>query len=132
MSEMPPVRTNPQREFPYILGIGFISVGLAIFLEQFLKTGWLVLVILPVSGAVFLVEATRTRKLGLLIAGSLIFGVGVGGFLYFSSSLPFSVEQRIGCLILQSTQHKTIRIPIWFCNQCNFVDRFRRRGSKCD
>lgn len=100
MSEMPPVRTSPRREFPYILGIGFISVGLAIFLEQFLKTGWLVLVILPVSGAVFLIEATRTRKLGLLIAGSLIFGVGVGGFLYFSSSLPFSIEQRVGWLIL--------------------------------
>ncbi len=89
MSEMPPVRTNPQREFPYILGIGFISVGLAIFLEQFLKTGWLVLVILPVSGAVFLVEATRTRKLGLLIAGSLIFGGGCRRIFIFQFLFTF-------------------------------------------
>lgn len=100
MNENPPVRTNPQREFPYILGIGFISVGLAIFLEQFLKTGWLVLVILPISGAVFLVESTRAKKLGLLIAGGLIFGAGVGSFLYFSSTFPISFQQRIGWLII--------------------------------
>lgn len=100
MNENPPVRTNPQREFPYILGIGFISVGLAIFLEQILKTGWLVLVILPIGGAVFLVESTRAKKFGLLIAGSLIFGAGIGGFLYFSSAFPISLEQRIGWLII--------------------------------
>lgn len=100
MNENPPARTNPHREFPYILGIGFISVGLAIFLEQFLKTGWLVLVILPISGAVFLVESTRAKKFGLLIAGSLIFGAGIGGFLYFSSTFPISLEQRIGWLII--------------------------------
>jgi len=100
VNEIPPVRTNPQREFPYILGIGFISVGLAILLEQFLKTGWLVLVILPISGAVFLVESTRAKKLGLLVAGGLILGAGVGSLLYFSSAFPISFQQRIGWLII--------------------------------
>ncbi len=100
MSEMPPVRANPQREFPYILGIGFVSVGLAIFLEQFLKTGWIVLVLVPISGVVLLVEANRTRRMGFLIAGSLILGAGVGGFLFLSSAIHLSVVQRTGWLIL--------------------------------
>lgn len=100
MSEFPVHDTNTRRGFPYLLGIGLISVGLAIFLEQFLNTGWLVLIIAPVSGAILIIEANRMKKPGLLIAGGLTSGIGIGAFLFFSSAIHTSILQRIGWLII--------------------------------
>ncbi|MEW6651300.1 MAG: hypothetical protein AB1453_14080 [Chloroflexota bacterium] len=99
MNEYPANDHPNERGFPYLLGLGLVSVGLAIFLEQFLKTGWLVLVIAPISGAVLIIEAIRLRKLGLLIAGGLTSGLGIGTFFFFSSIIQADIEQRVGWLI---------------------------------
>jgi len=100
MTEAKQSETIPRRGFPYVIGLTLISVGLAILLEQYLKTGWIVLVVVPISGLVLLAEGGKTRKLSLIIAGALISGLGLGGFLYLSPAVIAPLERKIGMVLL--------------------------------
>ncbi len=76
---------NSRQGFVYLAGIIMVTVGVMVLADQFLKTGWLLLALVPIFGIFFIVEAIRTRKLGYLIAGGLLTGAGLGGFVGFSS-----------------------------------------------
>ncbi len=89
-----------KKGLPYVVGILLISIGMIVLLDQFLQTGWLVLIILPISGVIFLEEGIRTKRMGLIIPGTLAFGAGVGSFIFFSSMLQLNIYQRIGYLLL--------------------------------
>ncbi|MHB0922893.1 MAG: hypothetical protein ACYC3H_02870 [Bellilinea sp.] len=71
--------------FIYLVGIIMIAIGILILTDQFLKTGWLPLALVPVFGLIFLVEALRTHRLSYLILGSLLTAAGAGGFVGFSA-----------------------------------------------
>lgn len=76
---------NSHQGFIYLAGIIMVTVGVMVLADQFFKTGWLLLALVPIFGIFFIVEAVRTRKMGYLIAGSLLTGAGLGGFIGFSS-----------------------------------------------
>jgi hypothetical protein len=56
-------------------------------LNQSLRIGWLVLLILPTIGLIFLVGGILSRKIGFIIPGGIIFGVGIGLFAGFQSTV---------------------------------------------
>lgn len=61
-----------------IFGVILIVVGGVLFLDRYLKTGWLSLVILPAVGLFLYLWGIRLRHVGIIIAGGLITGFGVG------------------------------------------------------
>lgn len=58
------------------------------------------LIILPAIGISFLTGGLHLRRVGLLIAGSLTLGLGIGVFLLFSQSLGLDMLVRFGALLL--------------------------------
>lgn len=72
----------------FVLGLALITLGLVVLLDQFLRTGWLVLALIPGIGFVFLVAGILTRKISFIIPGSLILFTGLGlmaGLHWFST-----------------------------------------------
>ena len=100
MNDTHQVNPETKRGFPYLLGIALVSIGVAILLDQVLKTGWLVMLVFPISGIVLLAEGSKIRKLGLVIAGGILSGLGVGGFFLLSSVIHTSIEKRIGLMLV--------------------------------
>ncbi len=91
MKEMNPSEAAPRRGFPYVIGLVLISVGLAILLDQFLKTGWIALAIVPISGLILLAEGGKTQKFSFIIAGALLF---------LSQVIDAPVERKIGLVLM--------------------------------
>ena len=90
---------DTKRSFPHLVGIGLIAIGIAILIDQYLKTSWLLFTIIPISAIVFLIEGQRERKLSLIITGSLLGGLGVGGFLFLNQALEGLVTRKLGYLL---------------------------------
>jgi hypothetical protein len=64
--------------FRTIAGALLMAAGGALFIDQYLKTGWLSLVILPAVGLFLYGWGIRARVEHLLIAGGILTGLGVG------------------------------------------------------
>jgi len=79
--------------------MALIVVGIILLADQYLKTGWLSLLILPASGIVFLLWGVITRKVGLVIPGCLLMGLGSGEFLALSQFFKFDTHLRIGLFL---------------------------------
>jgi hypothetical protein len=92
--------SKPIRQYGSTGGIVLIVFGLIILLDQYLKTGWLTLVVFPSAGLILLVLGILYRRMGLAIPGSIIAGLGVGGFFYFSPLVNLAIQNRIGLLLL--------------------------------
>lgn len=88
------------RHWSELAGIYFIVIGLVVLADLSLKTGWLTLIILPAIGLSFLAGGLHMRRFGLIIAGSLTLGLGVGMYLVFAASLPLDLIERLGALLL--------------------------------
>ena len=89
---------NGIRSLLNFLGISIIVVGLALILNQYLHTGWLVLLILPVISLVVVVFGIRQRTFALLLPGGILFLLGIGGFLAFYVLQGLSLHFRLGVL----------------------------------
>jgi hypothetical protein len=83
----------------YLAGIILIFSGALILVDLSLKTGWITLIIMPAIGFTFLIGGLRTQKLGLIIPGGIISGLGIGGLLFFSKMISLSWMPRIGLLL---------------------------------
>ena len=92
--------SKPFRHYSSAGGIVLILFGLIILLDQYLKTGWLTLVVFPAAGLILLVLGIWYRRMGLAIPGSIIAGLGAGSFFYFSSVVDLILKDRIGFLFL--------------------------------
>ncbi len=90
---------DTKRGFPHLVGIGLIAIGIAILIDQYLKTSWLLFTVVPISAIVFLIEGQREHKLSLTITGNLVAGLGVGGFLFLNQAVEGIVTRRIGYLL---------------------------------
>jgi hypothetical protein len=90
---------SARHDYTWGIGAALIAMGIILLVDQYLKTGWLTQLILPVSGFVFLGWGIHTRRLGLVIAGSILAGLGLGGFLAFSRFFAFSTNTRVGILL---------------------------------
>jgi hypothetical protein len=90
---------SSRHDYTWGIGAALIAIGVIFLLDQYFKTGWLMQLILPVSGAIFLFWGIVYRRFGLIIPGSILAGLGVGGFLAFSHFFSFSTYTRIGLLL---------------------------------
>lgn len=91
-------RTNGLRPLLNFLGLSIIGIGIALILNQYFHTGWLVLLILPVISIVVLAFGIRQRTFNLLLPGGILFFLGLGGFLAFYVLQGLSMNFRIGVL----------------------------------
>ena len=92
--------TSTRRDYSWGVGVSLIAAGIIYLLDQYLKTGWMDLLILPACGLVLLSWGIVTRRFGLEISGSLLTGLGLGGFLALSRFFSLGTNPRIGFLLL--------------------------------
>lgn len=82
------------------VGIALILGGLMLLLDQFLKTRWLSLAILPFVGAVLAYQGLHDRRMKMALPGIILFLLGLGTLLGFSSIIQMNVLRGIGILLL--------------------------------
>lgn len=87
------------RRIGWVPGAAVILIGLVIFADQFIKTGWLSLLILPVCGALMLAAGVLTLRMGLIIPGAILTGLGVGGALALTRPLNEQIFHQIGAVL---------------------------------
>ena len=61
-----------------IAGATLVAAGGVLFLDQYLKTGWLSLFILPLAGLFLYIWGIRERMESLLVWGGVLLGLGLG------------------------------------------------------
>jgi hypothetical protein len=76
-----------------------IAIGVLLFADQYLKTGWLPLVVLPVVGMFLLLRGILDHRVGPVIPGAILASLGVGGFLALSSLFTLTLTGRVGMLL---------------------------------
>jgi len=81
-------------------GILIILTLLLIIIENTLKTGWLPVLILPITGFLFLIGGMRLNRLGLVIAGCLLTGFGSGVSVVFSNLTRFGWQMKSGIALV--------------------------------
>jgi hypothetical protein len=82
---------------PYkISGFLMITIGVLLGLDQILKTGWLSFAIFPLCGLIMICLGLYLRAFGWLVAGSLVFGLGCGGYFLLSERFQMLMTMRVG------------------------------------
>ncbi len=89
-----------RKGIPPIVGFGLIAVGIAVLVDQFLKTGWIIFAIFPITASIMVIEGVRARKPGLIIPGSLLTGISLGGILFLSRLVSATTEKKVGYLVV--------------------------------
>jgi ABC-type multidrug transport system fused ATPase/permease subunit len=92
--------TQSHKDHQHFMGVALIVIGIAILADLYFKTGWLVLLMLPVVGIVLLISGINLRKLSLVVSGCLIGSLGAGFFFLFNQSLNLSIIERVGAFLL--------------------------------
>jgi hypothetical protein len=87
-------------QFSMIVGVILIGIGTLFMLGQYLNTKWLYLSIVPLIGLVMIGSGIAYRKLGFLIPGSLLFGLGIGILFYFDQRYDNLIQIRVGFILL--------------------------------
>jgi len=88
--------------FRTIAGITLLLSGSVLFLDRFLKTGWLSLMILPVLGVFFYLWGIRLRRFGMILTGGLLGSIGIGGIAAWGTAIPLGLP---GALSIPNTFH---------------------------
>ncbi len=81
-------------------GLTLILMGGIILLDQFLKTGWLTLVALPLGSLAFLAWGLRVRLKSLMTVGSVLAGLAAGCFIALSHLFALDWAAQIGYLLV--------------------------------
>lgn len=101
MQETNSSTNKPNLMVTMVIGIAFISIGALFLLDQFLKTGWLTLIVAPLLGLGLLIGGAIYRKPGLKIGGALVLGLGVSAYFLLNQNLDYlSWPQRIGFALI--------------------------------
>jgi hypothetical protein len=69
---------KPRPQFRAIAGVMLLVAGAVLFLDQYMKTGWLSLVILPGTGLFLYGWGIRAQLRSLIIFGGVVAGLGLG------------------------------------------------------
>lgn len=69
-----------------VAGYVLIVAGAALFLDRYLNTGWLTLMVLPSIGLFLYIWGIRAHHSGLILTGGLLGGVGAGSGAVFSQA----------------------------------------------
>lgn len=95
-TEILPTASKPKIT-PTIIGVVMVLAGFLILLDQYLKTEWLSLTIVPAAGLMLIATGLNTRKMAWIIPGLLVSSVGVGGVMLFGNLLEdAAITTRIG------------------------------------
>ncbi len=89
-------QSNATRNPRLVVSGIFIVVGMIVFVDQYIQSGWITLVAIPLTSLMLIAGGIRLRKTGLLITGSLLFGLGAGIFFVLYDRFTFSLQLRIG------------------------------------
>src|SRR5690349_14078256 len=94
--------SNPMKihNFRTIAGILLILAGGILFLDRFLKTGWLSLLVLPGVGFSLYLWGFRRRHVGLIIAGGLVAAVGLGCMVAWGPAVRLDMTGKIDLTIV--------------------------------
>ncbi len=84
----------------FVVGVIFIVIAMIVFVDQYLQSGWITLVAMPLTSLVVIAGGIRFRKTGLLIAGNLLFGIGLGIFFVLYDKFSFLPQLRIGIALI--------------------------------
>ena len=74
--------------FRTITGGILVTAGAVLFLDRYLRTGWLSLLVMPCIGLFLYQWGLRSRHPSLITAGGLLLGLGIGVTLALNPSLP--------------------------------------------
>jgi hypothetical protein len=74
--------------FRTLAGGILVTAGAVLFLDRYLQTGWLSLLVMPVIGLLLYQWGVRLRHTGLLVAGGILSGTGMGITLALNPSAP--------------------------------------------
>jgi hypothetical protein len=91
---------NAYRAIISLAGVAFVLIGLSIFLDPYLHTAWLALIILAMVGIVALIQGIKLKRLGLLLTGGIALCVGASGYVAFNILTGSPLVQRIGVGVL--------------------------------
>lgn len=91
---------STRRDYSWGVGVSLIAAGIIYLLDQYLKTGWIDLLILPSCGIVLLAWGYITRRFGLEVSGSLLTGLGLGMLFALGHLFPIDTFTRIGYLLV--------------------------------
>jgi hypothetical protein len=104
-------------------GIILIGSGFVYIVDQWLKTGWLTLLVLPFLGALGVFYGIRIKRMALAIPGSLVSGLGWGSFFLLNKLIPIADLTRGGLLlvclgagfigILAATNYSQKELALW-------------------
>ncbi|NMC53798.1 MAG: hypothetical protein GYA48_09220 [Chloroflexi bacterium] len=81
-----------------LIGAGMVMAGLVFLAEQSLRTGWLFTAFFPLLGVLLLLPGLVLHSFGLVIAGSIVSGVGTGVFVILNPALDLALYQRLGLM----------------------------------
>lgn len=86
-----------------LVGIVLILAGGLLFLDRYLKTGWLSLLILPTIGLFLYLWGIKQRRNGMIIAGGLLGGIGAGMVAAWGPGIQLGAGPNIGFVISTRT-----------------------------
>lgn len=95
-----PNHQQPRKGVSTVAGLSLIATGLVFLGEQYIRTGWLIPVALPLIGAVFLGSMIRQQRLGMIIPGSLVLAGGIGILLALNVYKDEGWARQLGAFIL--------------------------------
>jgi hypothetical protein len=90
---------EPDHSYYKHAGIVLILAGLVYILDQVLHTGWLTLMVLPALGLWGFIQGIRYRRRLWAIPGSLVAGLGLGGYFLLVQTPELPTEMRFGWLL---------------------------------
>jgi hypothetical protein len=108
-------KTNPAysaRRLRNLAGILLVAGGVVLFLDQRLHTGWLTLLVPATVGLTFLVEGLSSRKMILIIPGSILSALGIGLFIFSSTIFGMPLTTRVGALLVAFALGWLVLIPL--------------------
>ena len=88
-------KTSPRTGL--VAGMILILIGLLALVQQFVKLEWTGMAFLPALGLIFITAGLLKKKVGFLIPGGILAGIGVGAILV--ETLPLS-ETATGAIFL--------------------------------
>jgi len=95
--QTPPVKQpldNPKFT-PTFFGAILVMAGFLILLDQYLRTEWLSLTVVPAIGLILLASGLNSRHMGWIIPGVLVGAAGTAGVILFGSLIedkPFTIR----------------------------------------